>query len=177
MASFRNYLTFDDLNSCKVFWQSNTEVDVHKIISYTQNVLQIEAEQRKNKEQRRRRRRRRKFLSHSKPGSRTEKAVKFGVRNVWCARTDKSCASGAPGNKTCGHQIEGSYRHLSSTTLTTKMRSESVNRKPSESVNQQKGVVKLVKQNFESAKQAPNMFLLTRAIPTSRGPRWCFGEG
>ena len=34
-------------------------------------------------------------------------------------------------------QIEDSYRHLS-TTLTTKMRSESVNRKPSESVNQQK---------------------------------------
>ena len=139
LTSFRNYLTFDDLNSCKVFLQSNTEVDVAKIISYTQNVLQLEAKRRKNTEER-------KFLSHSRPGSRTEKAVKFKcVRNVWCARTEKSCsASGAPGDKTCGRRIEDSYRHLS-TTLTTKIRSESVNRKPSESGNQQKRVLNLVK--------------------------------
>lgn len=66
----------------------------------------VKAEQRKNEE--------RKFLHHSRPGSRTKKAVKFRVRNVGCARTDKSCsASGAPGDKTCGRQIEDSYRHLS----------------------------------------------------------------
>ena len=28
-----------------------------------------------------------------------------------------------------------------------------------------------------SVKNAHKMFLLTRTIPTSRGPRWCFGEG
>ena len=117
LASFRNCSTFDDLNSCKVFWQSNTDVDVDTIISYTQNVLQLEAEQRKNKEQRRK-----KFLSHSKPGSRTEKAVKFEcVRNVGCARTDKSCsASGAPGDKTFGRLIRDSYRHLSTKFTTCK---------------------------------------------------------
>ena len=114
MVSLRNYLTFDDLNSCKVFWQSNTEVNVDTIISYTQNV-QLEAQQRKNKEDR-------KFLSHSKPGSRTEKAVKFEcVGNVGCARTDKSCsASGAPGDKTSGRQIEDFYRHLSTKFTTCK---------------------------------------------------------
>ena len=96
-------------------------------------------------------------------------------------------SSGAPGDKTCGRQIEDSYCHLS-TTFTTKMPSESVNRKPSESVNQQKRVVKLVK--TASGKHAQKMFLLTSetcqlfqnklgsiSIPTSRGPRWCFGEG
>ena len=72
LASFRNCSTFDDLNSCKVFWQSNTDVDVDKSfrtrkISYS---WKPNKERTKNKEDR-------KFLSHSKPGSRTEKLSSF----------------------------------------------------------------------------------------------------
>ena len=75
LVSLGNYLTFDDLNSCKVFWQSNTEVNVDTIISYTQNVLQLEAEQRKNKEDR-------KFLSHSKPLSQEAEQRKLSSLSV-----------------------------------------------------------------------------------------------
>ena len=71
----------------------------------------------------------------------------FGVLE----RTNPVLLQGHLEIKPVGARAEDSYCHLS-TTLTKKIRSESVNRKPSGSVNQQKRVVKLVKSEKKSGK-------------------------
>ena len=111
-----------------------------------------------------------KFLSHSKPGSRTEKAVKFGVRNVWCAPTNPVLLQGHLEIKSVGARsktpIATSVRHNKDTIRATRATRACKSAKKSGKIGK-----------TASVKNAPKMFLLTSTILTSRGPRWCFGEG